>query len=121
MDTESSCADIDFPKMRRFPYEFCNQDQSSIFRSFLAGGNADRHLEVSTDYDKRGASRPPVYVDIAHRAAFLYSFAMLVIAKLMEFNPCSMNRVWKNFLTALLNESRLRTSNEPLTRASPLN
>ena len=24
--------------------------------------------------------RAPVYVDIAHRAAFLYSFAMLVIA-----------------------------------------
>jgi hypothetical protein len=65
--------------------------------------------------------RAPVYVDIAHRAAFLYSFAMLVIAKLMEFNPCSMNIVWNNFLTALLNESRLRTSNEPLTRASPLN
>ena len=34
--------------------------------------------------------RAPVYVDIAHRAAFLYSFAMLVIAKLLEFNPYSM-------------------------------
>jgi hypothetical protein len=33
--------------------------------------------------------RAPVYVDIAHRAAFLYSFAMLVIAKLLEFNPYS--------------------------------
>ena len=33
--------------------------------------------------------RAPVYVDIAHRAAFLYSFAMLVIAKLLEYNPCS--------------------------------
>lgn len=31
--------------------------------------------------------RAPVYVDIAHRAAFLYSFAMLVIAKLLEYNP----------------------------------
>jgi hypothetical protein len=31
----------------------------------------------------------PVYVDIAHRAAFLYSFAMLVIAKLLEYNPYS--------------------------------
>jgi hypothetical protein len=29
-------------------------------------------------------------VDIAHRAAFLYSFAMLVIAKLLEYNPYSM-------------------------------
>lgn len=29
----------------------------------------------------------PVYVDIAHRASFFYSFACLVIAKLMEFSP----------------------------------
>jgi hypothetical protein len=31
----------------------------------------------------------PVYIDIAHRAAFLYSFAMLVIAKLLEYSPYS--------------------------------
>lgn len=31
----------------------------------------------------------PVYVDIAHRAAFMYSFAMLVIAKLLEYSPYS--------------------------------
>lgn len=31
----------------------------------------------------------PVYVDIAHRAAFLYSFAMLVIARLLEYSPYS--------------------------------
>ena len=31
----------------------------------------------------------PVYIDIAHRASFLYSFAMLVIAKLLEFSPYS--------------------------------
>lgn len=31
--------------------------------------------------------RAPAYVDIAHRAAFLYSFAMLVIAKLVEYSP----------------------------------
>lgn len=31
----------------------------------------------------------PVYIDIAHRVAFLYSFAMLVIAKLLEYNPYS--------------------------------
>lgn len=29
------------------------------------------------------------YIDIAHRAAFLYSFAMLVIAKLLEYSPYS--------------------------------
>ncbi|MFZ1702038.1 MAG: hypothetical protein WBO10_11680 [Pyrinomonadaceae bacterium] len=31
----------------------------------------------------------PAYIDIAHRAAFLYSFAMLVIAKLLEYSPYS--------------------------------
>ncbi len=33
--------------------------------------------------------RAPAYVDIAHRAAFLYSFAMLVISKLSEYSPYS--------------------------------
>jgi hypothetical protein len=33
--------------------------------------------------------RAPVYIDIAHRASFLYSFASLVIAKLLEFSPYS--------------------------------
>ncbi|MBA3322840.1 MAG: hypothetical protein H0T45_15525 [Pyrinomonadaceae bacterium] len=33
--------------------------------------------------------RAPVYIDIAHRAAFLYSFAALVIAKLLEYSPYS--------------------------------
>ncbi len=33
----------------------------------------------------------PAYIDIAHRAAFLYSFAMLVIAKLLEYSPYSEN------------------------------
>lgn len=33
------------------------------------------------------AHRAPVYVDIAHRAALLYSFAALVIAKLVEYSP----------------------------------
>jgi hypothetical protein len=31
----------------------------------------------------------PVYVDIAHRASLLYSFASLVIAKLLEYSPFS--------------------------------
>jgi hypothetical protein len=34
--------------------------------------------------------RAPVYIDIAHRASFLYSFAALVIARLIEFSPYSM-------------------------------
>ncbi|MBV9960380.1 MAG: hypothetical protein JO360_18280 [Acidobacteria bacterium] len=33
--------------------------------------------------------RAPVYVDIAHRAALLYSFASLVIARLLEYSPYS--------------------------------
>ena len=33
--------------------------------------------------------RAPVYVDIAHRAALLYSFAALVMMKLVEFSPYS--------------------------------
>lgn len=30
--------------------------------------------------------RAPVYVDIAHRAAFMYSFAALVVSRLLEYN-----------------------------------
>lgn len=37
----------------------------------------------------RESHTAPVYVDIAHRAAFLYSFAMLVIARLLEYSPYS--------------------------------
>src|SRR3982751_1275712 len=33
--------------------------------------------------------KAPAYVDIAHRASFFYSFASLVIAKLVEFSPFS--------------------------------
>ena len=33
----------------------------------------------------------PMYIDIAHRAALLYAFAALVIAKLLEFSPFSEN------------------------------
>ena len=36
------------------------------------------------------AHRAPVYIDIAHRAAFLYSFAAVVIARLLEFSPYSL-------------------------------
>jgi hypothetical protein len=35
------------------------------------------------------AHRAPVYIDIAHRASFLYSFAALVIARLLEYSPYS--------------------------------
>ncbi len=38
---------------------------------------------------KSESHQAPVYVDIAHRASFFYSFACLVIAKLMEFSPFS--------------------------------
>ena len=39
----------------------------------------------------------PVYVDIAHRAALLYSFAALVIAKFVELSPFA---PWVNTLAA---------------------
>jgi len=35
------------------------------------------------------AHQAPVYVDIAHRTSFFYSFACLVIARLIEFSPFS--------------------------------
>jgi hypothetical protein len=41
----------------------------------------------------------PVYVDIAHRASFFYSFASLVIAKLLEFSPFS--AFWQIIIAAL--------------------
>lgn len=41
----------------------------------------------------------PVYVDIAHRALFLYSFASLVIAKLIEFSPFS--EFWQTIIVII--------------------
>lgn len=39
--------------------------------------------------------RAPVYIDIAHRASFLYSFASLVIARLLEYSPFAVStQVW---------------------------
>lgn len=45
--------------------------------------------------------RAPVYVDIAHRAAFMYSFAALVVAKLVEYSPYS-ERVQAGAVTLVL-------------------
>lgn len=42
-----------------------------------------RRIMASPDH------RAPVYVDIAHRAALLYSFAALVMMKLVEYSPYS--------------------------------
>lgn len=42
--------------------------------------------------------RAPVYVDIAHRTSFFYSFASLVIAKLLEFSPFS--SIWQIVIVA---------------------
>jgi hypothetical protein len=42
--------------------------------------------------------RAPAYVDIAHRASFFYSFASLVIAKLVEFSPFA--RGWQTVIVA---------------------
>ena len=43
--------------------------------------------------------RAPVYVDIAHRASFFYSFASLVIARLIEFSPFS--AAWQAAIVAV--------------------
>ena len=43
--------------------------------------------------------RAPVYVDIAHRASFFYSFASLVIAALIFFSPFS--REWQVVIVLL--------------------
>ena len=40
----------------------------------------------------------PVYVDIAHRTSFFYSFASLVIARLIEFSPFS--EFWQTAIVA---------------------
>ena len=42
--------------------------------------------------------RAPVYVDIAHRTSFFYSFASLVIANLIEFSP--FNETWQIVIVA---------------------
>ncbi|HVE59189.1 MAG TPA: hypothetical protein VNB22_20365 [Pyrinomonadaceae bacterium] len=43
--------------------------------------------------------KAPAYVDIAHRASFFYSFASLVIAKLIEFSPFS--QTWQTMIVAV--------------------
>jgi hypothetical protein len=43
--------------------------------------------------------KAPAYVDIAHRASFFYSFASLVIAKLIEFSPFSL--FWQTVIVAV--------------------
>ena len=42
--------------------------------------------------------KAPAYVDIAHRASFFYSFASLVIARLVEFSPFSLT--WQILIVA---------------------
>lgn len=39
---------------------------------------------------KSAQLRAPIYIDIAHRAALLYSFAALVMAALLYFSPYSL-------------------------------
>ena len=43
--------------------------------------------------------KAPAYVDIAHRASFFYSFASLVIARLIEFSPFS--QTWQTVIVAV--------------------
>lgn len=48
---------------------------------------------------KSESHQAPVYVDIAHRASFFYSFASLVIAKLIEFSPFS--EFWQTIIVII--------------------
>jgi hypothetical protein len=41
----------------------------------------------------------PIYIDIAHRASLLYSFAALVMAKLLEFSPFP---IWVQTLSTVI-------------------
>ena len=52
-----------------------------LLAGMLLGVLKYRRIMTSTEH------RAPVYIDIAHRASFLYSFASLVIAKLLEYSP----------------------------------
>jgi hypothetical protein len=54
-----------------------------LLAGMLLGVLKYRRIMTSAEY------RAPVYVDIAHRASLLYSFASLVIAKLLEYSPFS--------------------------------
>ncbi|HEY0405685.1 MAG TPA: hypothetical protein VGC89_08145 [Pyrinomonadaceae bacterium] len=52
-----------------------------LMKGLLSGILKHRRIMTSPRH------RAPVYVDIAHRAALLYSFAALVIARLLEGSP----------------------------------
>ena len=54
-----------------------------LFAGMLLGIVKYRRIMTSAEH------RAPVYIDIAHRAAFMYSFAALVIARLLEYSPYS--------------------------------
>ena len=54
-----------------------------LMTGLLTGILKYRRIMLSAEH------RAPVYVDIAHRASLLYSFASLVMAKLLEYSPYS--------------------------------
>src|SRR4030095_171125 len=54
-----------------------------LLTGLLTGIAKYRKIMASPDH------RAPVYIDIAHRASLLYSFAALVMAKLLEYSPYS--------------------------------
>jgi hypothetical protein len=54
-----------------------------LLTGLLTGIAKYRKIMQSPDH------RAPVYIDIAHRASLLYSFAALVMAKLLEYSPYS--------------------------------
>jgi hypothetical protein len=58
---------------------------SGLFLLTGLGTGVWKYYRIMTGPDHRA----PLYVDIAHRAALLYSFAALVMMKLVEYSPYS--------------------------------
>ena len=54
-----------------------------LLSGMLIGIVKYRRMMISAEHTS------PVYIDIAHRVAFFYSFAMIVIARLLEYSPYS--------------------------------
>jgi len=58
---------------------------SGVFLLFGMFAGILKYRGVMTAPDHRA----PVYIDVCHRAALLYSFALLVMGKLIEYSPYS--------------------------------
>src|SRR3712207_5576916 len=58
-----------------------------LYLLFFFFSSRRRHTRYWRDWSSDVCSSDLVYIDIAHRAAFMYSFAALVMARLLESSP----------------------------------